>query len=68
MDTFESQEREDTVQNKPHTLLHHWLPREIFFQALNVSMAGPGSIITWPWWLAFFYSELCSMCCGDEFG
>ena len=43
-----------------------WSPREIFVQALNVSIAGPGSIISQPRWPAFFNSELCSVHCGDE--
>ena len=35
--------------------------------ASNVSMTGPGSMITQSSWLAFFDSELCSVRCGDEF-
>ena len=29
---------------------------------------GPGNMITESGRLAFFDSELCSVCCGDEFG
>ena len=37
-------------------------------RAPNVSMVGPNSAISWPKWLAFYDSELCSMCCADELG
>ena len=37
-------------------------------RALIVSMVDPDSMITLPWWLAFFDKELCSVRRGDEFG
>ena len=37
-------------------------------RASKMSMAGAGSMISESRWLTFFDSELCSVCCGDQFG